>query len=263
MPIGCWVKLSMDAKTLNIAMWSGPRNLSTALMRSFAQRADCQVWDEPFYAAYLVATGIDHPMRQEVIADGISDPSTVISACLERAKKPRTVFYQKHMTLHMGQHRGVAIDRAWMKQVNNAFLIRAPQKVLASYAKKRQTVSAEDLGYQRQLELFEQVCDFTSAAPPVIDSNDIRKAPEAMLRTLCGRLGIDFDPAMLSWEKGPSADDGIWGKHWYDGIWKSTGFAPPEEKSEPLPDNLQALCDEVMGDYLAVEKYKITLEETI
>ena len=102
----------------------GPRNLSTALMRSFAQRVDCQVWDEPFYAAYLVRTGIDHPMREQVIADGISDPRAVISACLAAAKKPRSVFYQKHMTLHMG----AAIDRAWMKQVENAFLIRAPQK---------------------------------------------------------------------------------------------------------------------------------------
>ena len=257
-PIGCWVKLFMDIKTLSIAMWSGPRNLSTALMRSFAQRADGQVWDEPFYATYLVQTGIDHPMREEVIADGISDASSVISACLERARKPKTVFYQKHMTLHMVP----AIDRAWMRQVNNAFLIRAPQKVLASYAKKRQSVSAEDLGFGRQLELFKQVCDFTGDAPPVIDSTDIRRAPEKMLRALCGRLGIDFDPAMLSWEKGPSVDDGIWGKHWYDGIWKSTGFAPPEENSKPLPDHLQVLCDTVMDDYLAVEKYKISLDET-
>ncbi len=248
----------MQSDILNIAMWSGPRNLSTALMRSFSQRSDCQVWDEPFYATYLVQTGIDHPMRDEVIEEGIVDPAAVISACVAPAKPPKTLFYQKHMTQHMGP----GIERGWMGRVQNAFLIRSPEKVLASYAKKRQSVEIEDLGYAKQLELFQLVCDELGQAPIVIDATDIRKSPEAMLGLLCARFEIDFDPAMLAWQAGPSRDDGIWGKHWYDNIWKLTGFAPPEENADPLPDNLQRICDEIRPDYLAVEKFKITLDET-
>ena len=246
----------MRSETMNIAMWSGPRNLSTAVMRSFAQRDDCKVWDEPFYATYLVQTGIDHPMRDEIIKDSIGDPRNVIAACTTPPQAPQKLFYQKHMTQHMGR----LIDREWIKQVTNAFLIRSPERVLASYAKKRQSVEAEDLGYSRQLELFKLVCDQMGEAPVVIDSTDIRKAPEAMLRLLCERLGIGFDPAMLSWESGPSKDDGIWGKHWYDSIWKSTGFAPPEVNPAPLPGHLRSLCDKIWPDFLAVEKYKIGID---
>jgi len=246
-------------KIINIAMWSGPRNLSTALMRSFAQRQDCQVWDEPFYANYLIETGLQHPMREEIIADGISDSQSVIEACLAPPAAPKRVFYQKHMTQHMRP----AIDREWMGRVRNAFLIRSPERVLASYAKKRQDVVAEDLGYGRQLELFHRIADQSGEVPIVIDSTDIRKSPRAMLMILCERLGLAFDPAMLSWQSGPSVDDGIWGKHWYDNIWKSTGFAAPDEDPEPLPDHLQRLCEEILPDYLAVKQHKITPEETI
>ena len=236
-------------------MWSGPRNLSTAMMRSFAQRSDCQVWDEPFYANYLAETGIDHPMRQAIIEDGIRLADDVIAACIARPKPPATLFYQKHMTQHMGPY----IDRAWMGNMVNAFLIRSPERVLASYAKKRESVVAADVGYGRQLELFNEIADQTGKAPVVIDSTDVRSAPEPMLRALCERLGIDFQSSMLSWESGPSKDDGIWGKHWYDAIWKTTGFAAPDREPDPLPDHLQVICDEVMPDYLAVERYKIRL----
>jgi hypothetical protein len=246
----------MMNKTINIAMWSGPRNLSTALMRSFAQRKECQVWDEPFYANYLVETGLEHPMRDEIIADGITDSQSVIAACIEAPLPPKSVFYQKHMTQHMGP----TVDREWMGRMTNAFLIRSPERVLASYAKKRQSVVAEDLGYGRQLELFHRIRDLSGEVPIVVDSTDIRKAPQAMLMTLCHRLGLDFDPAMLSWQSGPSDDDGIWGKHWYDNIWKSTGFAAPDKDPEPLPAHLQSLCDEILPDYLAVKQHKITAE---
>ncbi|MCP4182236.1 MAG: HAD family hydrolase [Hyphomicrobiales bacterium] len=241
---------------MNIAMWSGPRNLSTALMRSFAQRRDCQVWDEPFYANYLLETGLGHPMRDEIIADGIADSKSVIAACIEAPIPPLKVFYQKHMTQHMGP----TVDREWMGGMTNAFLIRSPERVLASYAKKRQNVVAGDLGYGRQLELFQFVCDLCGEVPVVVDSTDIRKAPQAMLMILCNRLGLEFDPEMLSWQSGPSDDDGIWGKHWYDNIWKSTGFAPPDKDPEPLPDHLQDLCDQILPDYLAVKQHKIIAE---
>ncbi len=239
--------------TINLAMWSGPRNLSTALMRSFAQRTDCQAWDEPFYAAYLAETGIDHPMREEIIADGMRDPDAVIAACVKPPGPHKTLFFQKHMTLHMTAN----IDLAWMGRVTNAFLIRSPERVIASYAKKRQSITADDLGYKRQCELFERVADETGTAPIVLDSTDIRKAPEASLKTLCQKLAINFDQAMLSWPLGPAQEDGIWGKHWYDNIWKSTKFAPPDNDPEPLVANLQQLCDEVMPDYNHVARYKL------
>ncbi len=231
--------------------------MSTALMRSFAQRSDCQVWDEPFYANYLVETGLEHPMREEIIGDGITNSKAVISACVEPPNMPHTVFYQKHMTQHMRP----SVEREWMGQVRNAFLIRSPQRVLASYAKKRQDVVADDLGYGRQLELFQRVCDHLGEAAIVIDSTDIRKSPEIMLIALCQRLDIEFEPAMLNWQSGPGADDGIWGKHWYDAIWKSTGFAPPDKDPAPLPDHLQAICDEILPDYLAVKEHRIKIDK--
>lgn len=244
----------MSQKPMTLAMWSGPRNLSTAMMRSFAQRADCQAWDEPFYAAYLAKTGIDHPMREEVIADGITDPQNVIAACLTPPEPPKALYYQKHMTQHMVP----GIETGWTAQVTNAFLIRSPERVLASYAKKRAEVTAEDIGYSKQREMFERLCDTTGTPPLVIDSTDIRVNPETMLKRLCEALGIRFDPAMLSWKAGEAPEDGIWGKHWYDAIWKSTCFAPPEKDPPALPDHLRPVLDEVIDDFEAVEKYKIT-----
>ena len=162
-------------------MWSGPRNLSTALMRSFAQRSDTKVWDEPFYAAYLANTGMDHPMREEIIADGLSDARDVIAACCEPVVPPLRLFYQKHMTHHMIPE----FDLTWMDNIEHAFLIRSPERVLASYSHKRQEVEAADLGYRLQRELFERVANKLGKAPVVISSADICKAPERMLKNLC------------------------------------------------------------------------------
>lgn len=240
-------------KTKTIAMWSGPRNLSTALMRSFAQRADCQVWDEPFYAAYLVQTGLDHPMRDEIIADGVSDPAQVIRRCTDKPGKPASLFFQKHMTHHMTPN----IDLAWMDTVDHAFLIRAPNRVLASYARKRQSITPEDLGYAKQRELFERVCDKRGEAPAVIDSTDLRCAPRQMLEQLCNKIGIGFDPAMLDWKPGPAKEDGVWGRHWYANIWKSTCFAPPDKAAENLPGALQKIHEVVLKDYEFIKKHKI------
>ena len=245
----------MKGRILNLAMWSGPRNLSTALMRSFAQRADCQALDEPFYAAYLAETGINHPMREKIIEDGMPDPIDVIAACIKPPASPKTIFFQKHMTMHMTPN----IDLAWMGNVTNAFLIRSPERVLASYAKKRQTVTTDDLGFKKQRELFDFLRDRTGVAPIVIESSDIRKAPAAALKALCRHLEIDFDPSMLSWKPGPANEDGIWGEHWYDNIWKSTKFAPPDNLRQPLDQGLQALCDKIMPDFEYVKKHKIQL----
>ena len=235
----------MERETINLAMWSGPRNLSTAMMRSFAQRSDTQVWDEPFYAAYLKSTGIEHPMREEVIADGISNGAEVAAACLRAPEPPLTVFYQKHMTHHMLE----GMDLSWIDKVTNAFLIRAPERVLASYVKKHEDVKAEDIGLRMQRVLFDRAADRLGKAPPVVDSTAIRADPREALGRLCDAVGIVFDPSMLSWKAGPAPEDGVWGSHWYDAIWKSTGFAPPETEIPQLPPHLQRVADETRDDY--------------
>lgn len=241
-------------QTAIIAMWSGPRNLSTALMRSFAQRADTICWDEPFYAAYLAATGIDHPMRAEVVAAGITDPVEVARRCAAQPEAGR-IHYQKHMTHHMVA--GFPLD--WVDSVANAFLIRAPERVLASYVRKREAVSASEIGLARQRELFERAADRRGSPPPVVDSHDIRANPGAALAALCKALAIDFDPAMLSWPKGPHPADGIWAPHWYDAIWNSTGFAPPEGDQPRLPADLARIADAVRPDYEFLRRYRLAV----
>jgi len=242
------------SKSKIIAMWSGPRNLSTALMRSFAQRDDAQVWDEPFYAAYLAATGLDHPMRAEILAAGIVDPKEAARRCIA-CPAEKAVFYQKHMTHHMLE--GFPLD--WMDHATNAFLIRAPERVLASYVRKREAVTAGEIGYRHQRELFERVADKSGSEPAVIDSDDIRQKPERALRSLCRALEIPFDPAMLSWPAGPHSSDGVWAPHWYDAIWKSTGFAPPDTKLPKLPADLAAIADEVRNDYELVAQHRLRI----
>jgi hypothetical protein len=211
-----------------IAMWSGPRNLSTALMRSFENRADTAVWDEPFYAAFLQASGIDHPMREAVVAAYETDPDRVAAACLGPAPDGVAVVYQKHMTHHMLA--GFPLD--WTAGVTNAFLIRRPEAVVASYQVKRERATLDDLGVVRQRELFEEIGARTGAVPPVVAADAIRRAPEATLAKLCAALVIPFDPAMLAWPAGPRASDGLWAAHWYDAVERSTGFTPPP----PVPE---------------------------
>ena len=213
----------MIAAPIRIAMWSGPRNLSTALMRSFENRADCAVWDEPFYAAYLAASGIDHPLRDQVIAAGEPDPERVARACLGAVPGDAPIFYQKHMTHHLRP----GFPLGWMDGVAHAFLIRAPEAVVASYGAKRADLMLADLGFVEQQELFERAADRRGAAPPVIDADDLRRSPERVLRRLCRALGIAFVDAMLAWPAGPRPSDGVWAPHWYDAVYRSTGFAPP------------------------------------
>jgi hypothetical protein len=194
------------------------------MMRSFSSRSDCAVIDEPFYAAYLDKTGIDHPMRDQVL-QGECDPERVAERLLGPVEAD--VFYQKHMFQHMVD----GIPRDWMSSVRNVFLIRDPARVLASYQAKREEVTMEDLGFTQQAEYFGSVAD-----PVVIDAADILADPPGQLARLCEALGIDFDPAMLSWQKGPHKDDGVWGAHWYGRIWASTGFAPADESPRPHVD---------------------------
>lgn len=234
-----------------IAMWSGPRNLSTAMMRSFGNRADCDTMDEPFYGAYLQATGLNHPMRDEIIKAGESDPNKVVEHCLSAGEAQ--ISYQKHMCHHMID--GFPID--WIDQASNVFLLRDPARVLASYAVKTETVDALDIGFIQQRRLFDQVVS-AGATPVVVEAHDIRSNPQGMLEALCDAVDISFDPAMLSWQAGARAEDGVWASHWYDAVWKSTGFAPPEMKPLPvLGPDLLAIDNEVRGDYEHMLQFRL------
>lgn len=234
---------------MKIAMWSGPRNLSTALMYSFGARPDCEIVDEPFYGAYLSLTGQNHPMRDEIIVSMPSDPGKVADML---AEQPQSLRYVKHMTHHMI----AGIPRDWFSSARHAFLIRHPARVAASYHAKRERPNLEDLGFVQQAEIFEQVRAL-GQMPVVIDSHDIRSAPEAALRKLCDALGIAWHPAMLSWPKGGHRSDGVWARHWYGAVHASTGFAAPEGDLPVLEPDLQAVADAAMPYYETLAAFKL------
>jgi Sulfotransferase domain len=238
-----------------IAMWSGPRNISTAMMRSFEARGDSAVTDEPFYSAYLHRTGIDHPMREEVIASQSRDPSVVAAMLIGPVPDGKPIWYQKHMTLHMIE----AVDRRWMAQVSNAFLIRDPAAVLASYASKRAEVTLADIGFVQQRELFEQVAERSGAPPPVIDAADVLAAPGRTLSALCEALKIPYTPAMLHWAPGRRATDGVWAPAWYAAVESSTGFAAPAPAKAPaLSTQHLRLVEQAQPHYDALAKYRLS-----
>lgn len=237
---------------MNIAMWSGPRNLSTALMYSFGNRADCKVVDEPFYAHYLSETGLGHPLRDEVLSSQPQDAEAVIQS-LTRPSSPH--FYQKHMCQHMLP----SVPRGWMRGVKNVFLIRHPARVIASFGAKYEGFGLADIGFSQQMELFEESRS-AGDAPVVIDSADIRLAPERTLRALCEALNLPFDAAMLHWPKGGHAADGVWAAHWYGAVHASTGFAGAEghlPELEGVQD--QALLDAALPIYETLSRFKIRL----
>jgi Sulfotransferase domain len=221
------------ATPVRIAMWSGPRTISTALMRSFENRADTTVVDEPLYGYYLAHTSAQHPGREEIIATMPTDWREVL-AQLTSAPLPdgTSVYYQKHMTHHLLPE----IDRAALAGLTHAFLIRDPRQLLASYARVRSRPVLADLGLQQQAEIFR------AFGGPVIDSADILRDPLTALEALCDTLGIRFDPAMLSWPAGPRPSDGAWGPYWYDSVWRSTGFGAYRPQPADLPPELEPLA---------------------
>ncbi|MEM0908016.1 MAG: HAD family hydrolase [Pseudomonadota bacterium] len=235
-------------------MWSGPRNLSTAMMRSFSARADCAVWDEPFFAAYLAETGLDHPMRADILAAHDTDAARVAARCGGPAPRGAPLFYQKHMTHHMLPQ----FDRTFMDKVTSAFLIRDPHLVAASYEVKRDEPTLDDLGVPQQWALFEQVAQRLGKAPPVVDSADIAANPQRTLNALCDALGIPFDEAMLSWPQGLHPDDGVWAKHWYHAVIKSTGFAPPRAATPLMTDHAKRIAEAAWPVYEALRAHALT-----
>jgi hypothetical protein len=240
--------------TIRIAVWSGPRNISTAMMRSFSNREDTAVVDEPFYAAYLAATGIDHPMRAESLASQPTDWKEVVKGVLGPAPDGKPIFYQKHMTHHMLP----AFGRDWMARCRNAFLIRAPEDVLASYTQKRAEVTLADIGFVQQGELFDREADRLGHAPPVIDSADVLRDPRGTLGALCAALRIPFCERMLSWPPGRRASDGVWAPVWYESVERSTCFARPREAATTaLDDSLKAIADAARPYYNRLAAHRI------
>jgi hypothetical protein len=244
-----------EAEPVRIAMWSGPRNISTAMMRAFGARADCTVSDEPFYAAYLVATGLVHPMGDAVIASQPPDWRVVADRLVGPIPEGRKIWYQKHMTHHMVPGFG----RDWIGSCVNAFLIRTPEAVLASYARKRDDFTLEEIGLPAQLNLFKRAADRLGRAPPVLEGQDVLADPEGMLRALCRACGIGFDPAMLSWAPGPRASDGVWAPVWYEAVEKSTRFAPPRREAtlDDLPDALKPIAAAARPLYEILARQKL------
>lgn len=234
-------------------MWSGPRNLSTAMMRSFGARADCAVSDEPFYAAYLAATGLDHPMRDEVLASQPQDAHQVAADMLGPVPDGKPVWYQKHMSHHMLP----GFPLGWLDEVTNVFLLRSPERVLASYAQKRDSVTLADIGFEGQARLFERVADRLGQAPVVVEAEDVRRDPRGTLTALCAAIGLDFDEAMLSWAPGQHEADGVWAPHWYGAIFNSTGFAPPDEGAVELPGHLLEIAEAARPFYERMRAFKI------
>ncbi len=243
----------MTKNPIRIAMWSGPRNISTAMMRSFENRADCCVVDEPFYASYLYLTGIEHPMREEILGCHETDWNQVARRITGPPPEDCRIFYQKHMTHHMIP----PIGRGWMAACRHAFLIRQPERVLASYSRKRATVTADDIGFAQQAALFDETSAITGKPAPVVDADMLLADPAGMIASLCEALEIPFDPAMLRWPAGPRASDGIWANHWYDAVRKSTGFQPASPRPALDDPALISIADRARPHYERLAKWMI------
>ena len=230
-------------------MWSGPRTVSTALMRAWENRPDTVVADEPLYAFYLDRTGLDHPGREEVIASQPTDWRVVLGQ-LTRAPLPSGIgiSYAKHMTHHLLPE----VNRAALAPLRHAHLIRDPRELLASYARVRAEPSLADLGIRQQAEIFE------TFGGPVVDSRDLLADPEGILRALCRALDVPFDDRMLSWPAGPRASDGVWAPYWYDRVHASTGFAAYAPPAATLPARLEPLAARCLPYFSRLHEYRIS-----
>lgn len=242
----------MNPEPIRIAMWSGPRNISTAMMRAWENRGDTAVTDEPLYAHYLLATGAPHAMREAVIASQEKDWRRVVKTLCGPVPGGKAVWYQKHMTQHVTPD----MELDWLDGLSNAFLIRDPDEVVASFARRRDEPAVWELGFEMQARLFDAVAERTGEAPPVLDARDVLEDPEKTLRTLCTAVGVPFTERMLSWPAGSRESDGVWAEHWYDAVRKSTGFAPYTPRDVTLPDELRRLADACRPHYERLYRYR-------
>ena len=240
------------ADGLNIAMWSGPRNLSTALMRSFGNRSDViSVLDEPLYAAYLSVTGKNHPMRNEIIASQSSDPDIVAKNCTKPIGKG--ICYQKHMVHHLHH----TFDDQWIFKLHNCFLIRNPEDVISSFLNKWPDAEFEDFGFDHQFNIFNLVSNWAEEIPLVIDATDLRNNPKAVLKKVCLKLLIPWDDAMLEWKAGLKKYDGVWATHWYPSVESSTGFVQHDKSKSLIHDKSKSMVERAMPSYHALHKHRI------
>ena len=235
-------------------MWSGPRNISTAMMRAWGNRPDTIVVDEPLYAAYLARTKADHPGRDEVIAAGETDWRKVLMRLTsEPLPAGKRVFYQKHMTHHLLPE----MSRDWLRNVTNCFLIRDPREVIVSYLRKNGDPSADDVGFPQQAELFDIIRAETAGVPPVIDARDVLENPRRTLAALCDAVGVEFSDAMLSWPPGLRETDGVWAKHWYAEVLRSTGFQSPKETPSEVPARLADVYARCVRMYERLREHRL------
>ena len=237
---------SLSTGLVRIAMWSGPRNISTAMMRAWENRSDSVVVDEPLYAHYLKVTGKNHPMTEEVIAAGETDWEKAVKwLTMSELEQGVRVFYQKHMAHHLLPEMG----RDWIDGLTNCLLIRDPREMITSYILKNDMPEMEDLGIPQLLEVYERVLERTGAPPPIVDSRDVLEDPGRVLGLLCEAVGVEFSDAMLSWPAGRRDSDGVWAPHWYDQVERSTGFHGYRPKPDRVPEQLSGLLAECQACY--------------
>jgi hypothetical protein len=241
------------ADCLKLNVWSGPRNVSTALMYSFRQRSDTLVVDEPLYGHYLAATGADHPGAEEVLASMDHDGERVVrEVILGPCERPVSFF--KNMAHHLA-----GLDRGFLGEVRNVLLARDPREMLPSLARQIPSPTLRDTGLAEQVEILGVMLE-RDKRPVVIDARELLLDPPGILRRVCEGFGIPFERAMLSWPAGPKPEDGVWAKHWYDGVHASTGFEPYRPKTGPFPERLKPLLDECLPLYERLRQHAIVAE---
>jgi len=238
---------------VRVAMWSGPRNISTAIMRAWGNRADTFVIDEPFYAYYLSETGKKHPVADEVIASGETDWQKIVAQLTGPIPNGKRIFFQKQMAHHLLPD----VDREWLGGVTNCFLIRDPREVIASYVKKRDDPALKDLGFTQQAEIFDFVRTRLKATPPVLDAKDVLENPRRVLRLLCEAVGVDFSESMLSWPPGLRGTDGSWAGHWYGEVAKTTSFQPYRPSQAKVPVHLEEIYEHCRKPYERLYEYRL------
>ena len=235
-------------------MWSGPRNISTAMMRAWGNRADTAVIDEPFYAYYLKRTGKKHPGAADIIAGGETDWQKIVASLrTEPIPSGKQILFQKQMTHHLLPE----VGREWIDDLTNCFLIRDPREVILSYIKKNPEPMLEDLGFLQQSEIFEFMRARTNSIPSIVDARDVLEHPERTLRLLCDAVGVEFDKAMLSWPPGLRDSDGIWAKYWYDDVARSTSFQPYKSREGNVPDRLREIYEQCGECYEQLYQYRL------
>jgi hypothetical protein len=239
---------------VRVAMWSGPRNISTAMMRAFENRPDTVVVDEPLYAAYLARTGVDHPAREEVIASQPTDIATAVAELEAPLPSRRRVHYAKHMAHHVSR----GMDLGWTLAFRNVLLIRDPVEVVASYVRARETCEPDDIGLPQQ-EWLLKLWDEQRCEVPILDAAEFLRAPKAHLCWLCDWLRIPFTDRMLSWPPGSRSSDGVWAPHWYGSVWTSTGFEPWRPRETNLSDHDAAVAEACRPVYEALYRRRLRI----